>query len=955
MINEMRRLVAKHFNLAELKDLCHDLKVEYEDIPGNTRFEKANELVSYCERFGQIDDLIHLCKSKRERINWDISSHHTYAKPNHILQNKELLLQTTAKLFSKIPGIENVEIKQDINSLERFIIFENIGALHARTKSLCSLIDEEWIQTHDSDKGIIEKINYIFALDFQNKEKATFSPNQFYFVKVTDISINVKELILSTANLHSVNAIFITGSPFFDLFSKYWPDFLVDEAMALEAYAKRAKDTIDSENSFQTVAAIHQLGNVSNVDKKIYVPLGFNYKVSLFEQSIDFIDLLPRSITLANRKWTEKEISKLTNTVKGLILFIQHFLQWQYWIDNKELNAENMEQYNLEIKTQTIQHCKDFSNDLEQIWNQSKLVFFQSEISIKNELRKDANAEIAKEEQEKFKNKHEEDIKKRGRENKNLDGKALNDWVTKQLQAKFAEQTTRATFAKKTEDRVDQKFKELLTDGFSLGDSNKLTNQLKSIQSKVKIGQNNISKIQEKIESKLAFLNSNDPEIAIRSQLISFLNTASYTNFLPIQVCIESFPSKFFSPNFERNVILPIKSLSEINQPVIIVGPPGSGKSTFCRWNALKDAESLAKKREKDDKKFVPVYIPLHKLAQKSNWSLESYLQENDGKSALLNETAISIWKSNRATLRLYFDGLDEIADETKRMEITSQVKQFWETNQNLQIIFTSREYVRSKHLSWLIRIHLSELSEENIKELVEQWLSYDRSLIQLFFEQLKQNKNLKSLMHTPLLANLVLLVFRVTKQLPKNKTRLYSTFINLLCGGWDQAKNLNRNQQYGSDVKLLILIELAGDTHFQRKRSFPRQQFRKCARKVIKKLKPKQLDLLLAELIEDGILDGELGIYQFSHFSFQEFLAAKYLADKTKVTDIRRAIKFHYEDNDNWWRETLKFYASLKDPRAFADWLKPEFRRLNVSSDRRHDLLNFIYEAHPDVFVLDG
>ena len=47
---QIQRLLVRHFNLPELKDLCFELGISYEELPYSTISEFARELILYCER-----------------------------------------------------------------------------------------------------------------------------------------------------------------------------------------------------------------------------------------------------------------------------------------------------------------------------------------------------------------------------------------------------------------------------------------------------------------------------------------------------------------------------------------------------------------------------------------------------------------------------------------------------------------------------------------------------------------------------------------------------------------------------------------------------------------------------------------------------------------------------------------------------------------------------------------
>lgn len=63
----------RHFNDDELRALCFDLGVPYDDLPGRTRPNKITALIEHLERRGRLSDLIHLVSHQRPNAaigNW---------------------------------------------------------------------------------------------------------------------------------------------------------------------------------------------------------------------------------------------------------------------------------------------------------------------------------------------------------------------------------------------------------------------------------------------------------------------------------------------------------------------------------------------------------------------------------------------------------------------------------------------------------------------------------------------------------------------------------------------------------------------------------------------------------------------------------------------------------------------------------------------------------------------
>ena len=68
--NSLPQQISQHFNLDELRGLCHDLGIEYENLRGETRDAKVLALVLYCQRYGSLSQLQNLLQARRPFITW---------------------------------------------------------------------------------------------------------------------------------------------------------------------------------------------------------------------------------------------------------------------------------------------------------------------------------------------------------------------------------------------------------------------------------------------------------------------------------------------------------------------------------------------------------------------------------------------------------------------------------------------------------------------------------------------------------------------------------------------------------------------------------------------------------------------------------------------------------------------------------------------------------------------
>jgi predicted NACHT family NTPase len=179
------------------------------------------------------------------------------------------------------------------------------------------------------------------------------------------------------------------------------------------------------------------------------------------------------------------------------------------------------------------------------------------------------------------------------------------------------------------------------------------------------------------------------------------------------------------------------------------------------------------------------------------------------------------------------------------------------------------------------------------------------------FLQQIDQLPQLKPVLRIPLLATLVLGVYGSTDTLPQSRVALYEMFVSLLAGGWDIAKKVQRETQFGPEPKITVLIRLAGILQLASKRDANLADFRAAILNTLPGIKDKS-ERMLQELVHDGFLVRTGDTYAFCHLSFQEFLAAKDLFDSKGRKAKAALVKFL--EGDAWWRDVITFYAALSN-----------------------------------------
>lgn len=128
---------------------------------------------------------------------------------------------------------------------------------------------------------------------------------------------------------------------------------------------------------------------------------------------------------------------------------------------------------------------------------------------------------------------------------------------------------------------------------------------------------------------------------------------------------------------------------------LLITAPAGYGKTSFCRWNVLRDAQMMADKTGQ----ILPVYVPLHRLSHDKLTSYESAFFRAPELIQLIKSRAKNTLEI-RERIRVYLDGLDEISSSEKQRAIVELARQTIKSTPSVQVVITARDHVLGP---WLV------------------------------------------------------------------------------------------------------------------------------------------------------------------------------------------------------------------------------------------------------------
>lgn len=253
----------------------------------------------------------------------------------------------------------------------------------------------------------------------------------------------------------------------------------------------------------------------------------------------------------------------------------------------------------------------------------------------------------------------------------------------------------------------------------------------------------------------------------------------------------------------------------------------------------------------------------------------------------------------------IILDGLDEASFDLAKHIIKDASKYS-------KIIASSRTaYETALIQAECFRIGLALFTPDERNMFFQKFFQNEPDLLSQAQELIKKYSDIDFHTRLPLIATIV--VGLVSKGFhPTKKAEIYDMRLDLLLLEWDTVKGVSRIQIRDNEPKKRFLEFLAYKVHSfdGRCRMFDEHVIEDVYEAALGN-RAHELDyekMMRDLVVASGILVRERkGVYSFGHLSFQEHLAGRYIKEWLNVKDIYDLL------GDDWWREPLNFYASLK------------------------------------------
>lgn len=380
----------------------------------------------------------------------------------------------------------------------------------------------------------------------------------------------------------------------------------------------------------------------------------------------------------------------------------------------------------------------------------------------------------------------------------------------------------------------------------------------------------------------------------------------------------------------EAQAVVGTPALEQVHHSprLVIVGPPGSGKSTFFEWLQLK----LAAAEEPlilGDQQAIPLLLRVRQLdaqALPQGSALIEKATASSDRAMLMPEGWIERQMRHGRVL-LLLDGLDETEPELRDRNIIPWLRGLCEQYPTCHYLISSRPVgypPGALQRLGFTECDLLDFSDDDVGEYTRHWCTAVRlarnepaeearregavegeQIVQAF----KVNPYIRNLARNPLMLSAICLVqYFEGGKLPDDRALLYRLCVEGLLHHWDRRRGIR--SEYGLEEKLRACREVALAMQAEDRAEFPSARVQEVFTRTLGNVARAQRLLEHVRYRTGLLLERRPGTFAFAHLTFQEYLAARAIQEGNTIgIDAESLAREHA---DGRWNEVIALYCGL-------------------------------------------
>ena len=383
---------------------------------------------------------------------------------------------------------------------------------------------------------------------------------------------------------------------------------------------------------------------------------------------------------------------------------------------------------------------------------------------------------------------------------------------------------------------------------------------------------------------------------------------------------------------------------------VVMEGTVGQGKSILLRYLAI--AEILS-----NDAKRLPVFVELRSLSTKLTLQ-QAIIKQLSSYDIEVDDDSLSyLQRSGR--LAYLLDGFDEL-EESLEKETLHDLEFLSQKYPELLIVVTSRPNNAVQKSAAFRVISVAPLASGDYVPFISKHGIAASQAVQIKEAIRKSPSKLTSLISTPLMLTMVLIVYQSEYEIPETLPEFFDKLFHVVFTRHDKLKAAYSRKHHSglSERKLQNLFEAFCFMSMQNSftRSLSAEQFEKAfedAAEYVEDCKCEsenfKLDLtkVACLMIEEG-----LDTTTFLHKSIMEYYAASFI--KHSADEVASMFYAEVVTDSRYWWEVLSFLREIDTFRYSRDFAIPESKIIRVNyfngENQRSNkaLINILTKCYP-------